>query len=61
MRVVLQRVSHAKVEVEGQVVGEIGTGLLLLVGISRADTEKDANYLADKSLHLRVFPMTTER
>lgn len=56
MRIVLQRVKRARVSVEGQVTGEIGVGLLLLVGVARTDSEKDAEYLADKSLNLRIFP-----
>ena len=56
MRIVLQRVKRARVTVDGQVAREIATGLLLLVGVGREDTEKDSCYLADKSLHLRIFP-----
>ena len=56
MRIVLQRVSRAKVTVESSVTGEIGVGLLLLVGVGQDDTEKDADYLADKTMGLRIFP-----
>jgi D-aminoacyl-tRNA deacylase len=55
MRVVLQRVSTARVVVSGEVVGEIGAGLLVLLGIARTDTEVDADYLVNKILHLRIF------
>jgi D-tyrosyl-tRNA(Tyr) deacylase len=56
MRAVLQRVSRAKVEVDGQVVGAIGPGLLVLLGIARDDTRADAEYLSDKVTGLRIFP-----
>ena len=56
MRVVLQRVRQASVTVNGEVVGAIGPGLAVLVGIARADTEQDAEYLANKVVNLRVFP-----
>lgn len=55
MRVVLQRVRRASVEVDGRVVGEIGRGLLLLVGAGKDDDEGDVKLLADKSLNLRIF------
>ena len=55
MRAVVQRVSRAKVSVGDEVTGEIGRGLLVLLGISVRDTEKDAFYLVDKVLNLRVF------
>ncbi len=55
MKVVLQRVSRAKVTVEGEVTGEIGKGLLILLGVSKIDTKASAEYLADKVLGLRVF------
>lgn len=48
MRVVVQRCKDAKVTVDGTVTGEIGKGLMLLVGVTHEDTEKDAKYLADK-------------
>ena len=56
MRALLQRVSHARVEVEGQIVGEIGEGLLIFLGIARQDQERDATYLLQKILNLRIFP-----
>jgi len=55
MRVVVQRVSEASVLVAGQVVGQIGLGLAVLVGVTHGDTEADARYLAEKTAHLRVF------
>jgi D-tyrosyl-tRNA(Tyr) deacylase len=56
MRVVIQRVKLARVEVDGQVTGAIGPGLLVLLGIAKTDAVKDAAYLAEKILHLRIFP-----
>lgn len=56
MRVLLQRVDHARVEVDGQIVGEIGEGLLVFLGIARTDQERDAEYLIRKVLNLRIFP-----
>ncbi len=55
MRAVVQRVSRAKVTVNQQITGEIGWGLLLLLGVGRDDSEVDAAYLAEKILGLRVF------
>jgi D-tyrosyl-tRNA(Tyr) deacylase len=56
MRLVIQRVSEAQVTVNGETVGAIRTGLLVLVGVGRDDTEQDADYLVDKLLGLRIFP-----
>ena len=56
MRILLQRVSEARVEVGEEVAGKIGHGLLLFVGIKAGDTRKDADYLADKVVNLRIFP-----
>jgi D-tyrosyl-tRNA(Tyr) deacylase len=55
MRAVVQRVSRASVTVEEQVVGEIGPGLLVLLGVSTADTNAAADYLAEKIAGLRIF------
>jgi D-tyrosyl-tRNA(Tyr) deacylase len=55
MRVLLQRVTSASVEVEGQLVGQIGHGLLLFVGIEANDTAEDLNWLAGKVPRLRIF------
>ncbi|MBI3896648.1 MAG: D-tyrosyl-tRNA(Tyr) deacylase [Acidobacteria bacterium] len=56
MRAIVQRVSRAAVRVDSQIVGEIGHGLLVLVGIAAADTQVAADYLAEKIAVLRVFP-----
>lgn len=56
MRAVVQRVSSASVSVDGAVVGAIGSGLLLLLGITHEDTEAIADRLADKIVKLRIFP-----
>jgi D-tyrosyl-tRNA(Tyr) deacylase len=55
MRAVIQRVAAADVRVDYEIVGRIGPGLLVLLGIARSDEEKDADYLADKAVHLRIF------
>ncbi len=55
MRALIQRVSRAKVEVERQTVGEIGPGLLVLLGVSQDDSEQEAGYLAQKVSKLRIF------
>jgi len=55
MRAVVQRVSRAKVTVNDWVAGEIGMGLLVLLGIGQGDTEADARYLAEKIAGLRIF------
>jgi len=55
MRVVVQRVSQASVEIDGRTVGRIKTGLLLLVGIEKGDGEKEIEFMADKILNLRIF------
>ena len=58
MKVLLQRVSRAAVRVEGQTVGAIDTGLLVLLGVERDDEDRDLEYFADKTAELRVFPDT---
>lgn len=55
MRAVVQRVSRARVVVDGRVAGEIGAGLVVLVGVGRDDTAAAAAYLAEKIPHLRIF------
>lgn len=55
MRAVVQRVSRARVDVAGETVGEIGRGLLALLGVARDDGNEDADYLAEKVVNLRVF------
>lgn len=56
MRAVLQRVSRAQVTVEGRTTGSIDRGFLVLLGVGKGDTEADADYLAEKTAGLRVFP-----
>src|SRR5262245_19438905 len=55
MRAVIQRVSQARVDVDGSTVGEIGAGLVVLVGVGAGDGAEDADYLSDKIANLRVF------
>src|ERR1035437_7585988 len=55
MRAVVQRVKRAKIAVDGEVTGEIGSGMLVLLGIAGKDTRKDADYLVEKILNLRIF------
>ena len=55
MRAILQRVSSASVEVAGEIVGQIGAGLMILLGVTHSDTETNARQLADKIIGLRIF------
>ena len=55
MRAVVQRVTRAKVTVAGEIAGEIGLGLLVLLGVGREDSEANAAYLAEKIVGLRIF------
>ena len=55
MRILLQRVTAGRVTVQGRPIGEIGPGVVLLVGIGQGDTEQDADRLAEKVAHLRIF------
>ena len=55
MRIIIQRVSRAKVSVDGEITGEIGKGILVLLGVSNEDSETQANYLLEKVLNLRIF------
>ena len=55
MRSVIQRVSSATVEVDGQVVGRIGRGLLVYLGVGKGDSEQDAEFMAEKIANLRIF------
>ena len=55
MKALVQRVTQASVSVSGEVVGAIGQGLVVLVGVARGDAERDAIYLADKIVNLRIF------
>ena len=61
MRAVVQRVSRAKVTVDGKVTGEIGRGLLVLLGVASEDLESDADYLSDKIIDLRIFEDVDDR
>jgi D-aminoacyl-tRNA deacylase len=61
MRAVVQRVKRASVTVGSEITGEIGKGLLVLLGVSVRDSEQDAAYLADKTLNLRVFEDADDR
>jgi D-tyrosyl-tRNA(Tyr) deacylase len=55
MKVVVQRVKHASVKVDGKIVGQIKHGLMLLIGIADTDTEEDIEFVANKCLNLRIF------
>ncbi|KAB1228966.1 MULTISPECIES: D-aminoacyl-tRNA deacylase [Chryseobacterium] len=55
MKIVIQRVSEASVKVEGKIVGEVGKGLMLLVGVDENDEKTDADWLVQKVLNLRIF------
>ena len=55
MRAVVTRVNHASVRIEGEIHGQIGKGLLVLLGVHRDDTEKEASKIADKICGLRIF------
>jgi len=55
LKALLQRVNGASVSVDGEIVGRIGQGLVIFVGVANGDTEKDAQYLAQKAASLRIF------
>ncbi|MCY7376613.1 MAG: D-tyrosyl-tRNA(Tyr) deacylase [Pyrinomonadaceae bacterium] len=55
MRAIIQRVSRAKVSVENKIIGEIGRGILVLLGVAETDSETDASYLLEKTVNLRIF------
>lgn len=59
MKAVIQRVTRSSVAVNGEIVGEIQHGMLILLGVSKEDRETDADYLADKIANLRIFEDTT--
>jgi D-tyrosyl-tRNA(Tyr) deacylase len=55
MRIIIQRVTQAQVQIDGKLFSEIGNGLLILLGIEDADSDEDINWLAQKIVNLRVF------
>lgn len=55
MKVVIQRVQHAKVEVRGELISEVGQGMLILHGVEVGDTEDDLQYILKKTINLRIF------
>ncbi|MBT7165733.1 MAG: D-tyrosyl-tRNA(Tyr) deacylase, partial [Victivallales bacterium] len=55
MRALIQRVAEASVRIDGEVVGTIGPGILVLLGVREGDTEREADFLAEKCLNLRIF------
>jgi D-tyrosyl-tRNA(Tyr) deacylase len=55
MKAVIQRVRHARVEVDGEIIGQIDAGLLVLLGVGKDDTEADARYVAGKIAGMRIF------
>ncbi len=55
MKIILQRVTHASVTVDSQIMGEIQHGLLILLGIGKEDTEEDIEFLCSKLIHMRIF------
>jgi len=61
MRVVVQRVSQARVEVDGEITGTIGTGMVLLCGFERGDGERELEFMAEKILHLRIFADSVQK
>lgn len=61
MRVIVQRVSQASVELDGRSAGRIGAGLLLLVGIEKGDSEREMAFMAEKILTLRIFADNAEK
>lgn len=61
MRAVIQRVSSAGVSVDNQTIGEIGQGVVVFLGVGKGDTEKDADYLSDKIVNLRILEDANEK
>ena len=61
MKFVIQRVNHAEVKVDGETVGKIGKGFLVLIGVGREDTKEDADWYLKKLLGLRIFEDETEK
>ena len=61
MRVIVQRVQSSRVEIDGEVTGEIGQGLMVLLGITEGDGQEQCDFLADKLVHLRIFTDEQEK
>jgi D-tyrosyl-tRNA(Tyr) deacylase len=61
LRLVVQRVKQASVQIQKTIVGEIGPGLLIFLGVGQDDTEEDVGYLVEKVLHLRIFADSQSR
>lgn len=61
MRAVVQKISRSQVTVDGELTGKTGPGLLVLLGVTHDDTEKDAEYMADKLVNLRIFEDENEK
>ena len=61
MRALVQRVSEASVSVAGEIVGRIGPGLVILLGVSKNDSDEDASYIVGKAVNLRIFADDQER
>ena len=61
MKALLQRVTRASVSIDGEVVGRIGQGLVVFVGVANGDTEKDVQYLVQKTVNLRIFSDEADR
>jgi D-tyrosyl-tRNA(Tyr) deacylase len=61
MKALIQRVTKGKVTIDGETAGEIGTGYVVFLGVRHADAEKDARYLAHRTLNLRVFPDSEDK
>lgn len=61
MKTVIQRVSHAAVRIDGNIAGEIGKGLLVLLGVGPDDTEEQADYIAGKIVNMRIFEDENEK
>ena len=61
MRIIIQRCSRAEVRIDGKIVGKIGTGFMLLVGVTHTDTREDADYVAKKIANMRIFNDTEDK